>query len=104
MGQAFEASDEIQIYKRVTGTFTQLQVASGLTIVPGDTIKHESNASDLHTTYQNGVSRASVTDTSITGNLQTGFNYYDQAGRIDDFQAADLPPPPVARSQAVIIG
>jgi hypothetical protein len=43
-------------------------------------------------TYQAGVERSSITDTSITGNLRSGICGYTTAGSatMDDFEASDL--------------
>lgn len=83
-------STTLDLYKRVTGTFTQLGTASSLTLVAGDTIKLECSGSNI-TIYQNGVSRVAVSDTAITGNLRTGIRAANIDSDWDNFQAADLP-------------
>jgi hypothetical protein len=56
---------KLQIFKRVTGTFTQLGSNGATTIVAGDTARLESDSADAHELYLNGASQVGpVTDTA----------------------------------------
>lgn len=88
-------SDTVQMYKRVSGTFTQLG-GSSPSVTRGfpDTIKLEMDGSAIKFYYE-GVEKLSATDTAITGNLRTGVRVFRSPsdtvkGRWDNFQAADL--------------
>lgn len=88
LGQATNTTT-LELYKRVTGTFTQIGSAGSLTIASGDVIKLECNGTAIKV-YQNGVQRISVSDSAISGNVRTGVRFGDNAQTLDDFSAADL--------------
>lgn len=67
LGVGRAAGTTVEIYKQV-GSFTSIATGSA-TWADGDVIKLNCDSADLITLYQNGVSRASVTDS--TGNTNT---------------------------------
>jgi hypothetical protein len=61
--RAQNAPAKLQLFKRVTATFTQLGSNGATTIVAGDTARLESDSADAHELYLNGVSQVGpVTD------------------------------------------
>ncbi len=80
------------LYKRVTGTATELATTAGVSFTDGDTIRVECNGSTI-IARRNGTQEESVTDTSITGNTRTGLSGIRQSASavtMDSFQAGDL--------------
>jgi hypothetical protein len=83
------------LYKRIAGSNTQIGTGSGTTSLP-DTYKTEASGSTI-AGYFNDSSVVSVTDTSITANLQVGVAASDKSAgvtlgdtKFDDFEAGDL--------------
>jgi hypothetical protein len=81
-------SNAVELWKCVASNFTQLANTTGLTISSGDTIKLSVNGTGL-TGYQNGVSRATATDSAISGNLRCGMRA-GGSNTYDNWQAADI--------------
>lgn len=77
-----------QLYKRVTGTFTQLG-SNGTSAVAGDVIKLRCSGTTI-TTYINGSNIHTQTDSSISGNLRCGIYSSANNNIMDDWQANDL--------------
>lgn len=76
-------SGQLQLYKKINGTFTQLQVAStSLVTNTTYTLKLTLNGTSL-TGYLNGVQLISVTDNSLSGG-KIGARSYLQTVSIDD--------------------
>lgn len=89
------AADQVELYKRVAGTYTQLgsSVAATMAAATDYTLKGESNGS-TQTLYLDGASKISQTDTAIAGNTRAGLRWSidTTSGTVtfDSFQAADL--------------
>ncbi len=86
------AFTDTEIYKRVTGTWSQIHDAvndTASTWGDTDTLKTDANGSTLKV-YRNGTQEGSVADTALTGTVTTGFSFGVTAGVLDDFAAADL--------------
>lgn len=80
-------NDTIELYKRVTGTYTSLGTF-GVNTVAGDVLKVLCRGSTIQC-YRNNVQIISVTDTSITGNLQAGIVAQLTTASYDDFLGSD---------------
>lgn len=94
----------LQLFKAISGTFTQLGSNVSQTLTDGvyETIRTECDGSTIKHVF-NSVDKITETDTAITGNLRTGLRgKNNKAGchaAFDDFEAADL-----AAGQTVITG
>lgn len=87
----YGADNNMYLSKIVAGTETHLGNVAITPSIP-EPIKIECNGSTI-TAYQNGVSRVSLTDTSITTGIRTGLHGYGigvTAPTVDSFVAADL--------------
>jgi hypothetical protein len=81
-------SDGARIFKCESGSLTNLTSAIG-DPANGSVLKREADGSSLEL-FDDGVSIIGpITDTSITGNVRTGF-YRDFNRTLDNFEAADL--------------
>lgn len=91
LGAYTPVSSAMRIYKDVAGSFTQLGVATGLTLADGDVIKGTVDASNAHTFYLNGVAKVGpVTDSAGSTNTKHGIRANaDSAARFDDFSITD---------------
>lgn len=91
VSQKTSGADNGVIFKRVSGTFTQLD-SNAETVSIGDTWKIESDGSNIKG-YINNTEEASATDTAITGYVRSGI-YGDPSSTdpvaADNFEAADL--------------
>jgi hypothetical protein len=86
------AADSARIFKRVTGTFTQLAAsAKTFTAGVGYLLKGECNGSAL-AVYVDGASTASVTDTAIATGLRCGIrsDHVATAALWDNWLASDV--------------
>ena len=87
---------KVQIFKRVAGSFTQLGSTGSTTVSSGDTIKLESDGSDVHTAFINGSSESGPggTDTAHSSVTTQGFCARLESGSdvsvMDDFEAGVL--------------
>lgn len=79
-------------YKHVTGTSSRLTGQTNRAFSSGQVIKFNVSGSTL-TGYSNGVASSDLTDTAISGNLQTGIitrqTYASYGLEFDDFYATD---------------
>lgn len=87
------ASNKTQLYKCVSGVYTQLGSNGATSVVVGDTIRLESNSSDSHTVFLNAVSQIgpisetannTVTGQGLVGRLSGAVDW------LDDFEAGLL--------------
>jgi len=78
----------LQLYKRVSGTFTQLG-SDSTSVVNGDIVKLRCSGTAI-TTYINGTLKHNQTDSAITGNKRCGIYSSKDANIMDDWQANDL--------------
>lgn len=79
-----------QLFKRVTGTFTQL-ASTNVAWADGDIVKCDCNGSTIRL-LRNDVQEESATDTAITGNLRGGAAIQEASGGSaigDNFEVAD---------------
>lgn len=89
----------LQLFKRVTGTFTQLGANVAETPSPSFTLKLTVSGSSVEG-FLDGVSKRTVTDTAITGHVRTGLRDNVLGTKVDDFTAFDLA---VASRQASVL-
>ena len=83
-----DGTPDIYITKIVEGVETNLATDAGYSPSLPDRVSLTSDGSDFHTLDVDGLT-IDVTDTSITGNLRTGFATYREA-TFDNFEAGDL--------------
>lgn len=83
------ADDTDVIYKEIAGSFTSLVGPTAHTWSDGITLKIEANGSTI-TSYDNGASIQSTTDTAITGNTRGGLGAWNGAVQLDDFETGDI--------------
>lgn len=82
-------SGSLILSKSIAGTLTDLDTDS-ISFTTPDTFRVTCNGSSIEH-FLNGVSRGSVTDTDISGNLRTGITGQFESSHIfDNFEAADL--------------
>lgn len=86
-----QASPTHRVFKCSAGTFTSLSSLSGNIPSANDTLKLAVNGSTL-VSSAGGVTRNTLTDTAITGNVRCGLgsNCNDGPVRMDDFEAGDI--------------
>lgn len=86
----YRFGNNLSLQKVVSNTQTSLSSQS-ITVSLPEAYKIKCNGSTI-TMHQAGVQRASVTDTSITGNIRCGINGFTLSGVgvIDNFLASDL--------------
>lgn len=84
-------STTLQLYKQVTGTFTQLGANVTISHTDGNVYKLECNGTTIKG-FKGGVEQISQTDSSISGagNRRTGFRSGSGNAFWDNFEAADL--------------
>lgn len=88
-------TDNVQLYKVITGTFTQLGSNAAVTVSIPDTIKGQADGSTIKAFF-NGTEKISQTNSDITGSVRTGFRMRHSSGwtgtktRFASFEAADL--------------
>ena len=95
LGQVREDNNQRAIFKVIASSETVLATDTTASSWP-QTIRLISDGADLHTLKVDTVEVTSVTDTSITGNLQAGIashSSWSDHGDGDDFEAADLAAP-----------
>lgn len=78
-----------QLFKRVTGTFTQIGSNVAGTPAPPFTLRLTVSGSSLEGLLD-GVSKITQTDTAITGNVRTGLRDNVLGTKLDNFSADDL--------------
>lgn len=86
----------LQLFKRVTGTFTQIGLNVSETPSPTFTLRLTVSGSSLDGLLD-GVSKRTATDTSITANVRTGLRDNVLGTKVDNFLAEDLAATVVAR-------
>jgi hypothetical protein len=86
-----ESTNTIRLFKQVAGTLTQIGTSINETPAATPTLEIECDGSTIIFRV-NSVDRITETDTSITGNLRTGFGNSgtQQQVSLDNFEAADL--------------
>lgn len=87
MGQV--RSGNLDIWKRVGGTFTQIGTTYAGAISSGDVIKLTVDGANLISLYQNGTLRKSGTDSTGSANTKHGLLVYSVSSRWDDFSITD---------------
>lgn len=88
------ATDQQRLYKRVTGSFTLLDITDPATISTPDTLKLICNGTTISLEVNGGAGEGPVTDSAISGNVRCGVRLSRNSGAItargDSFEAADL--------------
>jgi len=90
----YRSGDQWELWKRITGAYTQLGPDVSTSGEPTATIKVSAFESTIEL-FRDGVSEGTRTDTAITENLRGGMNSAAVADRasFDNFEAADLAEP-----------
>jgi len=83
-----DVSNNLKLYKLVSGTYTQLGSTYSGAVANADVIKLTMSGSSL-TVYQNGVSRITATDSAFSTNTKHGLrSFADTNARWDDWNFA----------------
>lgn len=86
------SGNTMQIYKKVTGTFTSLATFTGA-LASGDVLRLDCDSANLLAGYQNGTLRLSATDAAGSGNTKHGIRNGAKAKnnvRFDDFSITEI--------------
>jgi len=96
-------SDNVKLYKRVTGTYTQLGSTVGNADSAGDVLRMEVSGSDL-SCQVNGTPLIEVTDTAISSGKYVGIRATATGSDLDDWSGGDLGGAAPGRWGVVLVG
>ena len=96
------------LFKRLSGTFTQLGSDAAITVSLPDDVEVRANGSTIEARF-NGVVKVTNSNPDITGNVRTGFfsnntGTQNTPARINNFEAADLGAAPTCTSFIILMG
>lgn len=83
------SGSQVALWKKVSGTFTQLGTTLNTTVPAGARVKLEITAANAITMYVDGVSRRTATDAALSANTKWGLYSRDGSPRFDDFAFTD---------------